>query len=90
MDITFVALRPERHAHIRARGYLILAGAWRINDVQVVQERDGRLHVRLPRRYFADGEAAYDIVHPISQRAREALEAAVLAEFQTLTARRAE
>jgi len=85
MTITLVALRPVQDARVRAQGYLILDGAWRINDVQVVATPDGRLRVQLPRRRATAHHPAYDLAHPVNQSTRNQLEAAVLAEFAALT-----
>jgi len=57
--------------------------AWRVNGVRVVDNGSGRLVVSLPSRRDPRGRYV-DVLHPVNQAARDALNAAVLAKYHAL------
>ena len=82
--ITQVSLQLRRgSARVRAEGWLVLDHAWRVNGVRVVDNGSGRLLVSLPSRRDPSGRYV-DLLHPVNQAARDALNAAVLAKYHTL------
>jgi stage V sporulation protein G len=82
--ITQVSLQlRQESARVRAEGWLVLDHAWRVNGVRVVDNGSGRLLVSLPSRRDPTGRYV-DLLHPVNQAARDALNAAVLAKYHAL------
>lgn len=82
--ITEVSLQVRRGpARVRAEGWLVLDHAWRVNGVRVVDNGSGRLLVSMPSRRDPSGRYV-DLLHPVNQATRDALNMAVLTAYRAL------
>ena len=79
MDITKVTLRPVAMNKVCAIASIVIDDVFVIHDLRVVNGDKG-LFVAMPSRKLPNGEFR-DICHPINTDARNAIQAAVLAEF---------
>ena len=81
MEITDVRLRRmTTDGKMKAVASVTLDGEFVIHDVKVVEGLKG-LFVAMPSRKTPDGEFR-DVAHPITQKAREPIQKAVLEVFQ--------
>jgi len=80
MDITKVTLRPVAMNKVCAIASIVLDDVFVVHDLRVVNGDKG-LFVAMPSRKLPNGEFR-DICHPINTDARNAIQAAVLAEFE--------
>ncbi|MHB1612332.1 MAG: septation regulator SpoVG [Sulfobacillus sp.] len=81
MEITDVRLRRmTTDGKMKAVASVTLDGEFVIHDVKVVEGLKG-LFVAMPSRKTPDGEFR-DVAHPITQKARERIQKAVLEVFQ--------
>lgn len=80
MDITKVTLRPVAMNKVCAIASIVIDDVFVVHDLRVVNGDKG-LFVAMPSRKLPNGEFR-DICHPINTDARNAIQAAVLAEFE--------
>lgn len=80
MDITKVTLRPVSMNKVCAIASIVIDDAFVIHDLRVVNGDKG-LFVAMPSRKLPSGEFR-DICHPINTDTRNAIQAAVLAQFE--------
>lgn len=81
MDITKVTLRPVAMNKVCAIASIVIDDVFVIHDLRVVNGDKG-LFVAMPSRKLPSGEFR-DICHPINSDARQQIQDAVLAEFES-------
>ncbi len=81
MEITEVRIMPSKGGKIKAFASIVIDDCFVINDLRVVEARDGHFMVTMPARKARNGQMR-DIAHPINAETRKMVEEKVLAEFQ--------
>jgi stage V sporulation protein G len=79
VNITKVSLRPVAMNKVCALASIVIDDQFVIHDLRVVNGDKG-LFVAMPSRKLPNGEFR-DICHPINTETRNAIQAAVLAQF---------
>lgn len=80
MNITQVKIFPVHEDKLKAFVSLVFDHDFMINDIKVIQGRDG-LFLSMPSRRKKNGEFK-DVAHPLNNRTRRLLEETVLAEYR--------
>jgi stage V sporulation protein G len=81
MEITEVRISPSKGGKIRAFASIVLDDCFIINDLRVMEGREGQLFVTMPARKSRNGQMR-DIAHPLRSETRRSIEEKVLAEFR--------
>ncbi|NOZ94389.1 MAG: septation protein spoVG [Acidobacteria bacterium] len=81
MEITEVRISPARGGKVRAFASIVLDDCFIINDLRVMEGREGQLYVTMPSRKTRNGQLR-DIAHPLNSETRTMVEERVLREFQ--------
>ena len=81
MEITEVRISPSKGGRIRAFASIVIDDCFIINDLRVLEGREGQLYVSMPTRRSRNGQVR-DIAHPLNSQTRERIETRVLEEFQ--------
>ncbi len=90
INITEVKVKPEEHenSHMKGRAYVKIDDALVIHNIRIIEGKKG-LFIAMPSTsrevVKEEGEEVVlhiDIVHPINQETRTALEKAILDEYQ--------
>ncbi len=82
MEITEVRISPARGGKVRAFASIVIDDCFIINDLRVMEGREGQLYVTMPSRKTRNGQVR-DIAHPLNSETRKVVEDRVLREFQT-------
>jgi stage V sporulation protein G len=85
MEITEVRISPSKGGKVRAFASIVLDDCFMINDLRVMEGREGQLYVTMPARKGRNGQLR-DIAHPLSADIRKVIEDRVLEEFTTAEA----
>ena len=80
MEITEVKVFPVRDKKLRAFVSIVLDGSFMVNDIKVIQGKDG-FFISMPSRRKKNGRFK-DIAHPLNQETRQAMEDRIVAEYQ--------
>jgi len=80
MEITEVRITPAKGGKIRAFASIVIDDCFIVNDLRVVEGREGQVFVTMPARKVRNGQLR-DIAHPLNSETRAAVEETVLAEF---------
>lgn len=80
MNITQVKIFPVHEDKLKAFVSLVFDHDFMVNDIKVIQGRDG-LFLSMPSRRKKNGEFK-DVAHPLNNRTRRMLEERVLAEYR--------
>jgi stage V sporulation protein G len=83
MEITYVKVVPINKDDLKAYAIIIVDRSLMIRDVKVIQGPKGYI-VRMPYRTQANGDH-FEIVSPITGKARKLLEERILAEYERVT-----
>jgi len=81
MEITEVRISPSKGGRVRAFASIVLDDCFIVNDLRVMEGREGQLFVSMPARKARNGQMR-DIAHPLNGDMRRVIEDRVLAEFQ--------
>jgi stage V sporulation protein G len=82
MKVTEVRISPaNRSGRVRAFASIVIDDCFIVNDLRIVEGREGQLYVTMPARKARNGQLR-DIAHPLNGQTREAVEQQVLAEFK--------
>ena len=81
MEITEVRISPSKGGKVRAFASIVIDDCFIINDLRVLEGREGQLYVSMPTRRSRNGQMR-DIAHPLNSQTRERIETRVLEEFQ--------
>jgi stage V sporulation protein G len=81
MNVTEVRISPSRGGKVRAFASIVIDDCFIVNDLRVMEGREGQVFVTMPARKSRNGQMR-DIAHPLNREAREAIESKVLEEFE--------
>ena len=81
MEITEVRINPTKGGKVRAFASIVIDDCFIINDLRVLEGREGQLYVNMPARKIRSGQMR-DIAHPLNTETRKAVEERVIAEFE--------
>jgi len=82
MEITEVRISPARGGKVRAFASIVIDDCFIINDLRVMEGREGQLYVTMPSRKTRNGQVR-DVAHPLNSTTRQQVEERVLQEFRT-------
>ncbi len=85
MNITEVRISPSKGGKIRAFASIVIDDCFIINDLRVMEGREGQLFVTMPARKSRNGQMR-DIAHPLNAETRQQIEDRVLEEFHASVA----
>lgn len=88
MEVTEVRISPAKGGKVRAFASVVFDDTFIVNDLRVVEGREGQVFVTMPARKTRNGQMR-DIAHPLDAKTREMIEAKVLEEFATAVDNRA-
>ncbi len=80
MEITEVKVFPIREKKLRAFVSIVLDGCFMVNDIKVIQGKDG-LFISMPSRRKKNGRFK-DIAHPLNNDTRQSMEERIIAEYR--------
>jgi len=80
MKVTEVRISPAKGGKIRAFASIVVDDCFIINDLRVIEGREGQLFVTMPARKARNGQMR-DIAHPLNRETREEIEGRVLEEY---------
>ncbi len=85
MEVTEVRISPSKGGKVRAFASIVLDDCFMVNDLRVVEGREGQLYVTMPARKGRNGQLR-DIAQPLNADMRKLIEDRVLEEFSTAEA----
>lgn len=88
MEVTEVRISPAKGGKVRAFASVVFDDSFIVNDLRVVEGREGQVFVTMPARKTRNGQMR-DIAHPLDAKTREMIEAKVLEEFAAAVDHRA-
>jgi stage V sporulation protein G len=88
VEVTEVRISPAKGGKVRAFASVVFDDSFIVNDLRVVEGREGQVFVTMPARKTRNGQMR-DIAHPLDARTREMIEAKVLEEFASAVDNRA-
>jgi stage V sporulation protein G len=80
VEITDVRVFPIADEKLRAFVSVVLDGCFMVNDIKVIQGKDG-LFISMPSRKKRNGEFK-DVAHPLNQQTRQRFEERILGEYR--------
>jgi stage V sporulation protein G len=81
MEVTEVRINPAKGGKVRAFASIVIDDCFIVNDLRVMEGREGQLFVTMPARKTRNGQMR-DIAHPLNSQTRKAVESRVLDEFE--------
>jgi len=81
MEVTEVRINPAKGGKVRAFASIVIDDCFIVNDLRVMEGREGQLFVTMPARKTRNGQMR-DIAHPLNSQTRKAVERRVLEEFE--------
>jgi stage V sporulation protein G len=87
MEVTEVRISPSKGGKVRAFASVVFDDCFIVNDLRVVEGREGQVFVSMPARKTRNGQMR-DIAHPLDAKTRELIEHRVIEEYQTAVANR--
>lgn len=85
MEITEVRISPAKGGKVRAFVSIIIDDCFIVNDLRVMEGREGQLFVTMPARKTRNGQMR-DTAHPLNSETRQQIEDRVLEEFNSAVA----
>ena len=82
MKVTEVRISPAKGGKVRAFASVVFDDCFIVNDLRVVEGREGQVFVTMPARKTRNGQMR-DIAHPLKTETREQIEALVLDEYES-------
>lgn len=81
MKVTKVSVQKEEKENSRVKGYAVieLDGVLKINGIRII-EGNSRMFAAMPNRKVSD-DKYIDYVYPVNKELREAMEKAILEEY---------
>ena len=73
MEITEVRISPAKGGKVRAFASVVFDDCFIVNDLRVVEGREGQIFVTMPARKTRNGQMR-DIAHPLDGSTRELIE----------------
>jgi stage V sporulation protein G len=87
MEVTEVRISPTKGGKVRAFASVVFDDSFIVNDLRVVEGREGQVFVTMPARKTRNGQMR-DIAHPLDNETRQDIEQQVLAEYEAALASR--
>jgi stage V sporulation protein G len=87
MKVTEVRISPAKGGKVRAFASVVFDDCFIVNDLRVIEGREGQVFVTMPARKTRNGQMR-DIAHPLNSDTREHIEEQVLEEYQAALASR--
>jgi len=81
VEITEVRISPAKGGKVRAFVSIIIDDCFIVNDLRVMEGREGQLFVTMPARKTRNGQMR-DTAHPLNSETRQVIEDRVLTEFR--------
>jgi stage V sporulation protein G len=82
MKVTEVRINPAKGGKVRAFASVVFDDCFIVNDLRVIEGREGQVFVTMPARKTRNGQMR-DIAHPLNSETREQIEGHVLAEYES-------
>ncbi len=82
MNVTEVRISPAKGGKVRAFASVVFDDCFIVNDLRVIEGREGQVFVTMPGRKTRNGQMR-DIAHPLNSQTREEIENRVLEEYRT-------
>jgi stage V sporulation protein G len=82
VKVTEVRISPAKGGKVRAFASVVFDDCFIVNDLRVVEGREGQLFVTMPARKTRNGQMR-DIAHPLNAETREGIETLVLEEYES-------
>ena len=80
MEITEVKVFPVRDKKLRAFVSIVFDGSFMVNDIKVIQGKDG-CFISMPSRRKKNGKFK-DVAHPLNNETRKSMENRILSEYR--------
>ncbi len=87
MEVTEVRISPAKGGKVRAFVSIIIDDCFIVNDLRVLEGREGQLFVTMPARKTRNGQMR-DTAHPLNSETRQLIENRVLEEYLEAVASR--
>jgi stage V sporulation protein G len=81
MKVTEVRINPAKGGKVRAFASVVFDDCFIVNDLRVMEGREGQKFVTMPARKTRNGQMR-DVAHPLNSETREEIEARVLKEYE--------
>ena len=81
MKVTEVRINPAKGGKVRAFASIVIDDCFIVNDLRVLEGREGQFFVTMPARKARNGQLR-DIAHPLNSETREEVETRGLEEFE--------
>ena len=88
MKVTEVRISPAKGGKVRAFASVVFDDAFMVNDLRVIEGREGQVFVTMPARKTRNGQMR-DIAHPLNSDTRAHIEQRVLEEYEAAVTSRA-
>jgi stage V sporulation protein G len=82
MKVTEVRISPAKGGKVRAFASVVFDDSFIVNDLRVIEGREGQVFVTMPARKARNGQMR-DIAHPLNSDTREQIERRVLEEYES-------
>jgi stage V sporulation protein G len=82
MKVTEVRISPAKGGKVRAFASVVCDDSFIVNDLRVIEGREGQVFVTMPARKTRNGQMR-DIAHPLNSDTREQIEQRVLEEYES-------
>ena len=82
MEVTEVRISPAKGGKVRAFASVVFDDCFIVNDLRVVEGREGQVFVAMPGRKTRNGQMR-DTAHPLNSETREMIEQRVLEEYRS-------
>ncbi len=82
MKVTEVRISPAKGGKVRAFASVVFDDSFIVNDLRVIEGREGQVYVTMPARKTRNGQMR-DIAHPLNSDTREQIEQRVLEEYES-------
>lgn len=81
MQVTEVRINPAKGGRVRAFASIVIDDCFIVNDLRVLEGREGQLFVTMPARKSRNGQMR-DVAHPLNSDVRQEIETRVLEEYE--------
>lgn len=84
MHITSIRIFPVQRSRVKALVDLVLENGFAINELRIVELVDGRLSLQYPISQVSTTNKSRYVCNPINRDTQQAIEAAVLEEYERM------
>ena len=82
MKVTEVRISPAKGGKVRAFASVVFDDCFMVNDLRVIEGREGQVFVTMPGRKTRNGQMR-DVAHPLNSETRDHIEQRVLEEYES-------